>query len=328
MSNNLSSHHDSILDIKSRLPYRNTNFMRGWAGYELVSITNDRERRIMSNETFFAPSDLKEACNLLSDLGETAVILAGGTDLMVRFNRHRRNRKETLVYVGNLSLDYIRETDGQMIIGACATLADIADSPLVKKGLPLLALACGEMASPAIRNAATLGGNLGTNSRNADGVAALMALGAVVVITSAAGESRIPIEEFVPMPKKQKLANGGIIKQFEMRCLTADDRWGWEKIRQRRGEGRSIVSVSVRAGMAGDICKQIRLVLGAVAVHPFISKTAIQFLEGKQLSPDLIEKVSEEIVTEIDPTSDARASAWYREKAAQALVKRILSQIA
>ena len=302
--------------------------MRGWVGYELVSITNDRERMIMSNETFFAPSDLKEACTLLSDLGETAVILAGGTDLMVRFNRHRRNRKEALVYVGNLNLDYIREMDGQMIIGACATLTDIAESPLVRKELPLLALACSEMASPAIRNAATLGGNLGTNSRNADGVAALMALGAVVVIASAAGENRMPIEEFVSMPKRQKLANGGIIKQFEVRCLTADDRWGWEKLRQRRGEGRSIVSVSVRAGITGDICKRIRLVLGAVAAHPFISKTAVKILEGKQLSPDLIQKVSEEIVTEIDPTSDARASAWYREKAAQALVRRILSQIA
>ena len=282
----------------------------------------------MSKETFFAPSDLKEACTLLSELGETAVILAGGTDLMVRFNRRRRNRKETLVYVGNLSLDYIRQTDGQLIIGACATLADIANSPLVKKELPLLALTCGEMASPAIRNAATLGGNLGTNARSADGVAALMALGAEVVITSAAGESRIPIEKFVSMPKKQKLANGGIIKQFEVRCLTADDRWGWEKLRQRRGEGRSIVSVSVRVGMTGDICKRIRLVLGAVAVHPFISKTAIQNLEGKQLSADLINKVSEEIVTEIDPISDSRASAWYREKAAQALVRRTLSEIA
>jgi CO/xanthine dehydrogenase FAD-binding subunit len=282
---------------------------------------------IMSNETFFAPSDLDEACTLLSDLGETAVILAGGTDLMVRYNRHRRNRKETLVYVGNLNLDYIRETDGQMIIGACATLADIAQSPLVIKELPLLALACGEIASPAVRNAATLGGNLGTNSRNADGVAALMALDAVVVIASAAGENRIPIEEFVSMPRRQKTASGGIIKQFEVPCLTADDRWGWEKLKQRRGEGRSIVSVSVRAGMAGDICERIRLVLGAVAAHPFISKTAVQILEGKQLSPDLIKEVSEKIITEIDPTSDTRASAWYREKAAQALIGRILSKI-
>ena len=282
----------------------------------------------MSNETFFIPSDLGEACALLSDLGDKAIILAGGTDLMARFNRHRRNRKETLVYVGDLSLDFIKETDGQMVIGACATLADIVASPLVRKELPLLALACSEMASPAVRNAATLGGNLGTNSRNADGVAALMALDAVVVTASTTGENRLPIEEFVSTPKKQKLVNGGIVKQFEMRCLSADDRWGWEKLKQRRGEGRSIVSVSVLAGMEGDICKNIRLVLGAMAAHPFVSKTAIQILEGKQLSPDLIDTVAEEIVTETDPTSDTRASAWYRKKAAQALVRRILSQIA
>lgn len=282
----------------------------------------------MSNETFFVPSDLGEACALLSDLGDKAIILAGGTDLMARFNRHRRSRKESLIYVGDLSLDYIKETDGQMVIGACATLADIVASPLVRKELPLLSMACGEMASPAVRNAATLAGNLGTNSRNADGVAALLTLGAVVVIASTTGENRMPIEEFVSTPKKQKLANGGIIKQLEVRCLGNDDRWGWEKLRPRRGEGRSIVSVSVRAAMEGDICKNIRLVLGAVAAHPFVSKTAVQILEGKQLSPDLIETVAQEIITETEPTSDARATAWYRNKAAQALVRRILSQIA
>jgi CO/xanthine dehydrogenase FAD-binding subunit len=184
------------------------------------------------------------------------------------------------------------------------------------------------MASPAVRNAATLAGNLGTNSRNADGVAALMALDAVVVTASTTGENRLPIEEFVSTPKKQKLVNGGIVKQFEVRCLSADDRWGWEKLKQRRGEGRSIVSVSVRAGMEGDICKNIRLVLGSMAAHPFVSKTAIQILQGKQLSTNLIETVAQEIITETEPTTDGKATAWYRNKATQALVRRILSQIA
>ena len=282
----------------------------------------------MLNEAFYAPGDLGQAWSLLSGLGDKAIIIAGGTDLMVRFNRHRRKRSEVLVYVGKLGLNVIEETNGQMVIGACATLADITASTVVRQKLPLLARACGEMASPAVRNAATLGGNLVTNARTADGVAALMALGAVVVTASTAGESRMLVEQFVSTPRKQKLANGGIVKQFELPCLTADEKWGWEKLRQRQGDSRSILSVSVRARMEGDICRSIRLVLGGMAANPFVSKTAVQLLEGRPLSPDLVDRVAEEILSETDAGTDARATAWYREKAAQVLVRRVLTQIA
>jgi CO/xanthine dehydrogenase FAD-binding subunit len=282
----------------------------------------------MLNETFYAPGDLGQACSLLSDLGDKAIIIAGGTDLMVRFNLHRRKRSEVLVFVGKLGLDVIEETDGQMVIGACAALADIMASAVVRQKLPLLARACGEMASPAVRNTATLGGNLVTNARTADGVAALMALGAVVVTASAAGETRMPVEQFVSTSRKQKLANGGIVKQFEIPCLTTDEKWGWEKLRQRKGDSRSILSVSVRARMEGDICRSIRLVLGAMAANPFVSETAVQLLVGRPLSPDLVDRVAEEILSETDAGTDSRANAWYREKAAQVLVRRVLTQIA
>jgi CO/xanthine dehydrogenase FAD-binding subunit len=282
----------------------------------------------MLNETFYAPSDLGAACSLLSDLGDKATIIAGGTDLMVRFNRRKRKRSEVLVYVGKLGLDVITETDGQIVIGSCATLADITASTVVRQKLPLLARACGEMASPAVRNAATLGGNLVTNARTADGVAALMALGAVVVTASAADETRMPVEQFVSTPRRQKLANGGIVKQFELPCLTADEKWGWEKMRQRQGDSRSILSVSVRARMEGDICRSIRLVLGGMAANPFVSKMAVQLLEGGPLSPDLVDRVAEEILSETDASTDARATAWYRKKAAQVSVRRVLTQIA
>lgn len=280
----------------------------------------------MLRETFYAPQDLEQACSLLSDLGDKGIIIAGGTDLMARFNRHRRNRDVVLVSVSRLGLDFIRKADDRVVIGACATLTEIINSTLVREKVPLMARACGEMASPAIRNAATLGGNLVTNARNADGVAALMALGAVVVTASTGGETRMPIDRFVVTSKKETLAKGGIVKQFEIPCLTTGDRWGWEKMKQRQGESRSILSVAARAGMDGNTCKSIRLVLGSMAAHPFLSRTAVEVLEGKALSSDLVEKVAEQILSETDAGTDTRATAWYREKAASVLVRRILYQ--
>ena len=230
---------------------------------------------------FLAPTELSQACSLLSREADQTVILAGGTNLMARFNRRLPRRKVVIVYLGRLGLDYIRVNGGQVVVGACATLADIAASREIRRHLPLLARTCGEMACPAVRNAATLGGNVANGARNADGTAALVALGARVVVASTAGEKKMPIEQFIRSPKIETLKNGGLIKEFEIPALGADEKWGWEKLKQRQGEGRSVVSVAARMKMAGAVCQNIRLVIGAMAPHPSVSPAAAGLLPGK-----------------------------------------------
>lgn len=276
---------------------------------------------------FLAPTELSQVCSFLSGEADQTVILAGGTNLMARFNRRLPRRKVVIVYLGRLGLDYIRVNGGQVIVGACATLSDIAASEEIRSYLPLLSQTCGEMACPAVRSAATLGGNVANGARNADGIPALMALGAKVVVASTTGENKIPIEQFVMSPKIETLKNGGLIKEFEIPALEADERWGWMKLKQRQGEGRSVVSVAVRIKMAGEVCRDVRLVLGAVAPHPFVSPAAAGMLSGKSLSSELIEETANKVVSETDPLSDARGSAWYKKKAATVLVKRILNQL-
>jgi carbon-monoxide dehydrogenase medium subunit len=246
---------------------------------------------------------------------------------MVRYNRHRRHRQETLVYLGKLGLDYIREEGGQILVGACAPLSEVAGSKLVQEKAPLLAKACSEMASPAIRSAATLGGNVVNNARFADGVAALTALNATVVITTADGERTVDMAGFAVMPAKEKLAGGGVVTHFVIDPLKKDEKWAWEKLRQRKGESRSVVSVSMRASMAGGKCSALCLVVGCMAAHPFVSQKAAELLVGKAPDEALIATIAQEVLTECDPVSDARATAWYREKATAALVRQVLSQL-
>ena len=282
----------------------------------------------MFTNDFIAPTDLTQACSLLSSEINQTVILAGGTDLMARFNRHRRKRSEMIVYLGKLGLDYIRVSGKHVIVGACATLADIAATEEIWNRLPLLGQACGEMACPAVRNAATLGGNVANGARDADGIPALMALGARVVVASTTGENKIAIEQFVSSPKKETLKNGGLIKEFEIPALDAGDKWGWVKLKQRQGEGRSIVSVAVRIKIEAQVCQDVRLVLGAMAPHPFVSPAATGMLSGKPLSLELIEETANRVVSETKPVSDGRGSAWYRKKVAAVLVRRTLGQLA
>jgi len=281
----------------------------------------------MPNSDFLAPAELEQACGLLADPALEPLAIAGGTDVMVRFNRHKRRRRETLVFLGKLGLDYLREQDGQVLVGACAPLSEVAASPLIRAKLPLLAQACGEMASPAVRNAATLGGNVVNNSRHADGVAALTALDATVVVASTRGERSLAMAEFSALPKKYKLAHGGVVKHFAVAPLEAEEKWAWEKLRQRQGESRSIVSVSMRARMDGGKCAALRLVIGCMAANPFVSAAASRLMEGQEPSEALINQVAQEVLGETSAVSDARASAWYRERATAVLVRRVLSQL-
>ncbi len=264
---------------------------------------------------------------LLADEAIRPLALAGGTDVMVRFNRHRRRREETLVFLGKLGLDTIREKDHKLLIGACAPLSRIIGSASVREKAPLLAKACAEMASPAIRNAATLGGNVVTNARHADGVAALTALDANVVIASTEGERTIPMDEFPGLPKKDRLSGGGVVKHFIIEPLGPNEKWAWEKLRQRKGESRSVVTVSMRAEMENERIKTLRLVIGCMGPHPFLSKSAARLAVGKIPDAALSKAVAESVLKECSPASDARATAWYRERATVALIERVFSQL-
>lgn len=108
-----------------------------------------------------APKDPGEAVLLLRELGEEALLLAGGTDVVIQLQQEVKTPRH-LVYLGRIGeLKGIWETEeGGLEIGAMTLLRDIERSPLVKARAPLLALAAARVASPLVRNSATLGGNL------------------------------------------------------------------------------------------------------------------------------------------------------------------------
>jgi CO/xanthine dehydrogenase FAD-binding subunit len=138
----------------------------------------------------------------------------------------------------------------------------------------------------------------------------------------------MPVEEFVARPKKETLKNGGLIKEFDIPALGADDKWGWLKMKPRQGEGRSVVSAALRIKIEKGVCRDARLVLGGMAPRAFVSPAAAATLEGKALSPELAEDIAPKAVAETDPLGDVRGSAWYRKKVAAVLVRRILAGLA
>jgi len=280
----------------------------------------------MVNALFYKAAGLKEACDLLSQYGEKARILAGGTNLMVAVNRKSLS-PEVVVSIGGSGLDYIKTEGDNLIIGTATNHAEIARSALVRERAPLLAEVAKSIGSPAIRNVGTIGGNLVNASPAADTAVALLALRAKLKLVSADGERDIDVETFFTGPGETVLRPNELLQEVSIPSQLTGSKSAWYKLGKRKAIVCSVVSVAVALQMANGTCTQARIALGAVAPTPLLAKRAGSLLEGKRLDGALIEKASKTASEETSPIDDVRATAWYRRKVSEILVKRLLNQI-
>jgi CO/xanthine dehydrogenase FAD-binding subunit len=280
----------------------------------------------MADVEFFKAADMKEACELLSKYGAKATVLAGGTDVMVFVNRGQLS-PEVLVSIGDIGLNYIKTEDGHLIIGATTTHTEICKSEAVLKNVPLLAEACSQIGSSAIRNMGTVGGNLVTASPAADSAAALIALEAEVKLVSTKGERTVPVDSFFTGPGETIRKPDELLLEVIIPFQSSKTKWGWYKLGQRKADVCGAISAAIALQMGNGTCKKARIVLGAVAPVPLLTQKASAMLEGKKLDDALIQKAATAAAEETNPIDDWRATAWYRKRGSGAIVKRLLEKI-
>ena len=122
--------------------------------------TAAKEGMTMTEEGFFSAAGPREAYDLLAKYGDDARLLAGGTDVMVAVNK-RTFTPRVLIYIGDAGLNYIKHEGEDVLIGAATPFTDILKSSLVAQNLPFLKEVVSHIASPAIRNAGTIGAQSG-----------------------------------------------------------------------------------------------------------------------------------------------------------------------
>ena len=127
---------------------------------------------------YHEPTSLAVACQMLQAFGETAALLAGGTDLLVKM-KNREFQPQNIVSLAELEeIKQINVTGSDTSIGACCTISQIAESVEIRSTFPALASGAEHLGSPAVRNLGTIGGNVVTASPAADLPPALTAYGA------------------------------------------------------------------------------------------------------------------------------------------------------
>jgi nicotinate dehydrogenase medium molybdopterin subunit len=277
----------------------------------------------MRDIDYLAPKDLPEAIRLLATLGPEATVVAGGTDVVVSL-KERMAVSGKLIDIGRLDELHFIEERGALVIGALATMAELAASPEVKTRAQALAEAAKQAAGPPVRNLATIGGNLGTASPAGDLICALVALEARVVLASATGTREVSAEEFSLAPKKHCLAAGELIKEIVLPALPAMSASAFQKLGKRRAMSISVANAAAAVTLSADgkRFEKVRVSLGSVA-PTVVRATAFEAaLTGAPASLETIGAAASLVKDDITPITDARATAEYRVEVACVLARR------
>lgn len=280
-------------------------------------------------------ASLDELCALLAERGPAQprpVLLGGGTDFMVESvlapPRPLRSPLPLVIDVSRLAELRAIAWDGSLLrIGAAATYLEIRRHPAVRERAPLLERVTHEVGGPGIQARGTLGGNLGTASPAADGVAALAAFDPVVVVQSVRGARRIPMAELQTGYKQSTRAPDEVIVAIELRPPAAGSPWMWRKVAARRAQAIAKVSVAALAELGGGRARRFGLALGAVAPVTALMPRTRALVMGSALAELTREALERAVDADTSPIDDIRSTAAYRAHCARALVCAFLREI-
>lgn len=273
----------------------------------------------------YSPNTFEEALKILNE--KDVIIYAGGTDLMVK------NKNVTfllpkftkdLLYVGNLNeLKEIKEYDNKIKIGAACTLSSL----LRLESIPeVLKKPIRNIASPAIRNMGTIGGNICNASPAGDTLPILYALEANLKLVSINSSREVNINDFILGPGKIILKDNEILESILIEKANFNKVY-YQKVGARKACTISKISFVALAEVSNEIIKDIRIAIGSVGPKIVRVKEAEDILIGRELKDieNLMSEVKKVYSEKIIPINDQRSTATYRKTVVLRLIQYFLN---
>jgi CO/xanthine dehydrogenase FAD-binding subunit len=280
-----------------------------------------------------SPTSVADAVSALAD-HPGATVLAGGTDVMVDVNAGR-SAPTHVISVGRIAelrgATYEPETRS-IRCAAAATLTELIGSAVAGRA-PALVAALRSVGSTQIRNAATLGGSLGTSSPTGDPLPVLVALGASVELVSTRGQRLVPVEQFLVGPKRTARHPDELITAVRVPVL--DGRQHFARVGPRNG---SAIATCNAAIVVDREQRSVRLAMGGVAATVVRARPAETWLADNidwaklRLSDPTTAAVTTARVGELAaaacrPIDDHRSTAAYRRHAAGVIAARLAGRV-
>jgi carbon-monoxide dehydrogenase medium subunit len=278
---------------------------------------------------YHAPNSLEEALTLLKDLGSEAKLLAGGQSLVPAMN-FRVVQPSALIDLNRIQeLNYLREDDGCLRIGAMTRERTLEMSPLVTKWSPLLMEAMPNVAHPQIRNRGTLGGSLANADPAAELPVIMLALDARLKVKSAETERWVDANDFFSGMFTTDLESNEMLVEIELPPQPARTGWSFMEVAPRAGD-YALMGVAAMVTIDEDgKCAAAKLVYLNAGDGPVDAKEAIKILLNESINDRRIDEAatiaSEQ---EINPFGNIHASPEFQRHLADVLTKRTLQQAA
>jgi len=267
----------------------------------------------------------EEAWKAVAQYPQEARFLAGGTDLLVKLKKGQTRIPLVISLQGIPGLHKLVESEDRTEIGALVTVGELVWSEFLRTRWPLLQMAAGCLGSKQIRNLATIGGNLCNGSPAADLSVALLCLQAEVEIKGPERNRTERVEDLFQGPGFTSLKTGEILATVIIPASEGKWTWNYQKLTNRRAMEIGTVNVAVGLKREKEICKEVRIALGAVAPTPIRARKTEGHLVGKRLDSILIGEGASLGAQESRSIDDIRASAAYRQEMVINLIRRALT---
>jgi xanthine dehydrogenase small subunit len=256
---------------------------------------------------------LADAANALSS--ERAAHFFGGGTLIMRAVNEADPNVQTIVRSTDPVLQHIGLSSGRVELGAGVTMAAV----LAERELSFLHQVARAVGGPAVREAATVGGNLFAQSPYGDFAAALLALDATVTFAGGLGQREQPLEEFLGRRER-----GHAVVATVAFKRPPPDSFRFSKVTRVHPKGVSVLSISVQVPVASSRITGARIAYGAMAPTPVRAKAAERALEGRALDAAGIAQALAVAADGTSPADDAIASAWWRREILPVHLRRLL----
>lgn len=272
---------------------------------------------------YVRPATLQEAVSVLQNSGDKGLILAGGTDLLVRKKSDEFNA-DLIVDIKSIeSVVGITQTERHFRIGAATTCAKIGEHAGLRTVWPGVVEAANLIGSTQIQERCTIAGNLCNASPAADSVPALVAAGARVVVTGPNGIRELPVESVVTAPGKTSLDKAEIVEAILLDKRPLNSRDAYLRFIPRTEMDIAVVGVAVNLMLDEDgMVSSARVVLGAVAPTFIVVDKAAAALVGTKLDETALSALAAACSAACQPIDDKRGTVDFRKQVAGVLARR------
>jgi carbon-monoxide dehydrogenase medium subunit len=274
----------------------------------------------------FQPGSLAEAAGLLTEYGDDARVLGGGTTLVILM------KQRALYYPYLIDLQTIpglreikREPDG-VRIGAMVTHRMVETSPLIREKAPVVAEAFSRIGNVRVRQTASVGGNLAHADYRLDPPPPLLVLNSEITAFGPEGPRKIPLKNFFRGIYETTLDPGEILVDVKIPTMPVNSKAVYLRFSTLSANDWPCLGVAGLLVKENGRCKELRLALGGLAATPlFIG--GLEFAQDQVVDQALIEKVQQAVDEQVSPISDLRGSEWYKRRMARLFVKKAIDQL-